>query len=762
MTTSIALAVSLYFLAPALSSAILASRVSHIPCLLTFVAGFVVQHLITITLISVVGNFGVSLAFSAALLLLATHTWTIKYKVQPVAVPLNFWERVVYHTLSPALFLGVFVTYLLIRSYYPFLAFVNDGREVGVEKLFNLSLHQSFLFGEKWPVEWIWLADEPIRYYVFLKAIPGIVSWLARVVCNETAGGGVLFILSEAFFAALTPAVMSAWLLWFWRTKPLRFVGFCAVAFPLVSLLGYHFKGFWLGLDAFMSGTTVDWWQLADQVTPFTQSHYPVWLMLLGDNHAYSQAYFLQALLWGAVLQLVLLERTNLFLGACVGGIAGAVALSHPGSILVDLATLAPFVGLVFCLRVCRKEWKKSEVLAKNCLAAGATSIIFLALLYQSVGNVKFLVPELRLTTGFIDLLSQNFSILVVAFFILLLLFKSVIFRLPYALVACSCVVAVLLEIATSRSALPCSILLASITALVAFTALKGEPDRSEAHPAALQLSLFVFCAFLILIPPEVIAIDHVLDKRTDWIRFQMSLRFFPEAGILVPFALALVFTGPLARACDSKKKRRLLYALCSLFIATLCVSHIPGIKNRISRTSQVRTVDGFSEFYRRYPSDTRIIQFLRDLPPSPSIMVGELCSVYGYPAIPEHFGWPGRIAAYSGRRGLCGWGRHAALYNSPLTKQGFRGMQVEEKIQAYTAMYQRLLSGRFAKDDIIVKLDKQALSALGVTHLVVGEWERALFPKVSAKELAEMLGGTLALSNSDGTGIVLLEMRNE
>jgi uncharacterized membrane protein len=296
----------------------------------------------------------------------------------------------------------------------------------------------------------------------------------------------------------------------------------------------------------------------------------------------------------------------------------------------------------------------------------------------------------------------------------------------------------------------------------VAFAALQRDGDGSDGHPAALPLSLFVFCTFLILIPPEVIAIDHILDKRTDWIRFQMSLRFFPEAGILVPFALALVFTGPLAKMCDSTKRRWALYFVCTLFLATLCVSHVPGIKNRISRTTQVRTVDGFAEFYRRYPSDTQIIKFLRDLPASSSVMIAELCSVYGYPAIPEHFGWSGRIAAYSGRRGVCGWGRHAALYNSPLSKEGFRGMNVEEKIQAYSAMYQRLLSGRFTKDDVVIKLDKQALSAIGVTHLVVGEWERKLFPRVSVNDLAGMLGGTVALSNSDGTGIVLLETRNE
>jgi hypothetical protein len=715
-----------------------------------------------ITLIRIGANFGASLLCSAALFLLATHTCTKKYKAQPIAVPVALWPKVIYHTLSPALFFAVFIAYLLIRSHYPSIAFINNGDEVGVEKLFNLSLHQSFLFGEKWPVEWIWLADEPIRYYVFLKSMPGIVSWLARVLWNDTATGGALFIISEAFFAALTPAVMSAWLLWFWRAKPLGFVGFCAVVFPLISLLGYHFKGFCLGLRAFINGTTLDWWQLADQVTPFTQSHYPVWLMLLGDNHAYSQAYFLQALLWGAALQLALLERTYLVLAACVGAIAAAVAVSHPGSILVDLATLAPFFGLMFVVSVCRQKWGRVQVLAKNCLVAAATSIGFLALLYQSVGTVKFVVPELRLTTKFIELLSQNFSILTVALFIILLLLKGVILRLPYALLAFCGVLAVLLQLATSRAALPCALLLASICALVAFTALKQDSDGSEDNPAALQLSLFIFCTFLILIPPEVIAIDHVLDNRTDWIRFQMSLRFFPEAGILVPFALALVFTGPLAKACDSKKKRFILYGVCALFLAILCVSHVPGIKNRISRTSQVRTVDGFAEFYRRYPSDTRIVQYLRDIPPSSSIMIGELCSVYGYPAIPEHFGWPGRIAAYSGRRGVCGWGRHAALYNSPLTKQGFRGMKVEEKIQAYSAMYQRLLSGRFTKDDVVIKLDKQALSALGVTHLVVGEWERKLFPRVSVKDLAEMLGGTVALSNSDGTGIVLLEVRNE
>ncbi len=739
MSVPVAASILICFLAPFLCAFSWYRRAPSFPFLLVFSAAVLGQHLFLVAFASVFGNYGLSLGAAAVLLFVVSFLARRLYPRQEPAKG-DFISNVA----PVALFACVFAGYLFIRSHYPFIAFINSADEVGVEKLFNLSLHQSFLFGSGWPVEWIWLGGEPVRYYVFLKSIPGILSWLARALFGDPSTGGVFFILSEAAIAAFTPALMCAWLLWFLKSSPSAGRVLMSVLIPLTGLLCAHYKSISLGLKALAAGNSLEWWQLAE-VIRFTNSQYPVWLMMLGDNHAYSQAYPLQVLLWGGVLCLVLEEERSYFLSFCAAVTGCALLLTHPGSVLVDLSTLAPFSVLALALKF-RAEGKAGAlVTAKNLVAAALFAVPFAALLYQPTGNIKVVFPELRLATTFSEFLSQNFFILVLSS--LAAVFSVKRSRISPAWIISVALGAVAAQTLFHRPAVSITILCGGLLGLIA--------AKANRENGAI-FGLFVFSAFLMLIPPEFIAFDHTMDNRTDWIRFQMSLRFFSESFTLIPFALGVSFGRPLAEAARSSRAVSLLFfGILSLFILLAGISHYPAVENRISRTRQLRTLDGFDEFYRRYPGDTGIIEYLRGIPSDRTLMIGELCSADGSGSIPAHYGWPGRISAYSGRRGLCGWGRHAALFNNPLTAEGFRLMSVQAKVGMFNTIYRRVLSGGAGKGEIITQMDRRALSDLGVTHLVFGEWERKMFPAASLNDVARTTGGKVVLENGDGTGIV-------
>jgi uncharacterized membrane protein len=367
-------------------------------------------------------------------------------------------------------------------------------------------------------------------------------------------------------------------------------------------------------------------------------------------------------------------------------------------------------------------------------------------LLYQPAGDVKLVIPPAKLASSFLGLINQNIIIVSVSFVLFTLFGFSKLKdkKLTYPVLLASILCAI--TYFSDRQIFAFYGLIFLIISLI------FRPYDSKTNLAY----LFICTILLILIPSEIIAFDHTLDSRVDWIRFQMTLRFWPESYILIPFSFGIGIVAFGDNYFSSEKKIKLLNFILSISLLIICISHYPGIKNRVSRSTQDRTIDGFNEFYRRYPSDAAIVKYLRETDET-DVIIGELCSVYGYPNIPEHFGWPGRIAAYSGRTGICGWGRHAALYNNPLTQVGFKKTRVEDKLQGYTAVYQRFLRGESSLNSSINNLDKVALRTYGVKFLILGEWEKNLFPSVNIEKLSTEVNGTVVLKNADGTGIIKL-----
>lgn len=648
----------------------------------------------------------------------------------------------------------IFLFYILIRAQYSYLNFNNNGDEVGIEKLFNLSLQQSFLYGKSYPPEWIWLAGEPIRYYIFLKSIPGLASWLARAVFNNAQTGGAFFILFEAINAALAPALVTAWIIKFGKSsKNQSAISVCAILLGLFCFFGTHFQAVYLGLNAFFTHSQLDWWKLSSEVIPFTDNQYPIWFLISGDSHAYMQIYFIQVLFWGGLLYVASLARRSFVSAAALGVIAAALVLSNPGSVLVDLSVIAIFAPVLIVYLSIAKDFSRIKFLVLHATIALLSALLFLALLYAPSGSIKIVYPARELLSPLIGFLNLNFSIL--AWMLLIFFHPSVrlgvIERFKKLSAAREWIYVLTIIFAISfylvdRPALSVMVVLAALTWLVLF--------HSELQLRQQIFLLFAVCCFGVWILPEVVAFDHLLDNRTAWIRFQMSLRFWPEAYFLIPFALTLAALDHIG----SIKISRGWSIFCSVVIGLFLISHIPGISNRISRSRQAgASLDGFAEFARRYPVDNAIVEFLRALPDNPRVVIAESCGV-GDVRVPVDFAWPGRIAAFSGRVGVCGWARHAMLYNNPLRQVGFRDTLVEERLgnflKAQLGFFGALSSSNFDQ----AKMNLGMLKAFSVTHIVFGQFEKSFFPNFTLDRVPAALGVRVVFKATDGMGVLAID----
>lgn len=754
---AIVLTCVLYFSVPIFLGIIFSNKHQHLSFVIPFVASFIIQHIFLIIFSLFLDDYLLSNFIAGGIVAFLGFYYSRNYEPKKNELKIKFFR--VENYIPVFLFILIFSGYLAIRGHYAFISFYNNAQDVGVEKLFNLSLHQSFLYGKNWTPEWVWLSGEPIKYYVFLKSIPGIISSHVRVLFGDPASGGVLFILSEAFYAALTPSLMSAFLFLFLKNSSRTVLIVFSIAAPLIGFFGVHFQGIAQGLSALITGDEVDWLKLPEQIIPFTHSQYQLWLMLLGDNHAYSQVYFLQILFLGSFLFLVLQRIENTSLAILVGVIGAAVALSHSGSVMVDISILTPFIFLL-SLYLLKENFLHFKAFVYHLGVLCMTACAILLWTWQQVGNVRISLLDNKITTSFIPFLSHNFSILFFAFLLIAIalcpISRKSLKELVNENIQYEWMVFFLGSIFFAGIIFGYfSIATIAIFSLVSFLSFAPKADDSpdkEKDSSPLIFSLFLSCVILMLIPPEIMAFDHTVDNRIAWIRFQMGLRFWPESYILIPFALALAAAEPIQRNLSLRKSKILVLSV-SMFIFILLYAHVPVIKNRILRSTQAYSLDGFSEFYARYPNDTKIIEYLRSLE-NEKIIIGELCSIYTIPDVPNHFGWSGRIAAYSGRVGVCGWGRHALLYNSILEKDGFKGISLEARIDAFATSYRRILSNAHSNTPLLIS-DIDTLKTFGVTHLIFGEQEKLLFPNATVATMSQRSGGKVVLENKDGTGVI-------
>jgi hypothetical protein len=742
-----------YFAVPILCCRIIRLQNSQFPTLLTFTFSFTLQQILFAFFASLGCSYSLSFIFGAFFVFWATRSVSLDSSlIEKTERPstLSFSQIVPWILLATVLLLC-----LWIRSHYPFVNFLNNGDDVGVEKLFNLSMQQSFLYGKSYPPEWVWLSGEPIRYYAFLKSFPGVWSFLARAWFGNADTGGFFFLFSESFYTALYASLIAAWIIWFGRFAKEQFTIRCIAIFTAsITVVGTHFQAFWMGIKGFFTGDEVNWWTLSSQVIPYTDNQYPAWLLMIGDNHAYFQAYFLQVLFWGAFLSLVLYERITIIGSSIVGALLAALLISHPGSLLVNLCSIGGFVILYLGWIVSCREFQLLKRLFSNASYASLVAIVFAGQLYLPSGEVKFVVPSREIVSKLLPFLNLNLSVLVVfcLALTLVLLEKGRVKTLVQKIKAAEWIwvltfILAALSVIYGRPALMVMILCAS-TLFMTFSSDGYDPkDRQSV------LSLFAATSFFIWLMPEVIAFDHKMDSRVEWIRFQMSLRFWPEGYILIPFAVALSVSTLLGQ----RKIKIFSLLIGALVICSFFISHAPGFQNRSIRARQTQTLNGFSEFNLRYPADSYLANFLRNLPYDQQLVIGEACGL-GMQEVPVDFGWSGRIAAFSGRIGICGWARHAMLYNSPLQQAGFKGLRVENKLGGYLQAFKGFMEAVLAKNSLLININRQALTSYGVTHLVFGEKEKMLFPLLNIDEIGKSIGVQPLLRLNNGMGIIIIK----
>jgi uncharacterized membrane protein len=138
-------------------------------------------------------------------------------------------------------------------------------------------------------------------------------------------------------------------------------------------------------------------------------------------------------------------------------------------------------------------------------------------------------------------------------------------------------------------------------------------------------------------------------------------------------------------------------------------------------------------------------------------VRLGELCgTAESIPQVPLDYGWAGRIAALSGRPGICGWTRHVWQFS----RRFRRGPDAGEWTWPLFRSYEQNMRDAYvaAARYGTAPQAREFLRGLGVTHVVLGVPESALFPHATAAGLARALGGQVEYEAWSRCAVVRLQ----
>jgi hypothetical protein len=182
--------------------------------------------------------------------------------------------------------------------------------------------------------------------------------------------------------------------------------------------------------------------------------------------------------------------------------------------------------------------------------------------------------------------------------------------------------------------------------------------------------------------------------------------------------------------------------------------THVYAALDRKERTHDVVGLDGTAFLAREYPCDAALVARLRR-EPGP-VRIGELCGTGETDRrIPVAYGWPGRIAAFSGRPGICGWTRHEEQSAGRLPADSPTGPYLHDRFREYESQFVKALVA--AQRGERLPGGRALLGRLGVTHLVLGNQEQGLFPGVTGAHLAAATGGQVEFAEGPFCAIVRL-----
>jgi uncharacterized membrane protein len=653
------------------------------------------------------------------------------------------------------LFLGLYA----LRAQWPSLYWDNDYAHVGTEKLFNFSLIQSYVYGSGYPPENLWLAGQPIDYYVLLHALPGLAAWAWRVLTGDGAAGGVLFVFSDVFLLLLGSFALSAWSQALLASGDSRLARRPALAVSLGLgvgvLLSTSGQAVRLVLSALGGGADVGWWLLEREAVPYTYSQYPFYLLLQGDHHAFQRVFFLQVALYGVVALLFQARRLECARIVLAAALASAVLLAHSGSVLLDVAILGTACVLVFVVRAQRRQWPQLRTFAANLGMTGALALALSlpGLWHSESPAIAWYWVETGLASPLSNFLSAQAGPLV--FFVAALAAGMVAVRAGSdppswqarrgsAALAAAVVLACL---AVQRGG-------AAVALACAFGTLALAPRRSAEGEDRTALVLLGSAAFVAWLMPEFLVGDFAHRGAGEWKRWNLAMRFWLEGYYLVPF-LAVIAFGPALRAALSDRRYvRALIAGAVVVTGLWVTVHAYSVADRRVRTPDVAGLDGTAFLAREFPCDAAIVEDLRRIPDA--VRIGELCGTGEIvTGIPVDYGWAGRIAAFSGRPGICGWSRHVSQFTPRLRDESLTGPWTWDRFREYERhmleAYSAALDGSAAPES------RAFLNALDVTHVVVGDHEMRRFPGLSGRNLARALGGDVQFEGSGGCAVVSL-----
>jgi uncharacterized membrane protein len=287
---------------------------------------------------------------------------------------------------------------------------------------------------------------------------------------------------------------------------------------------------------------------------------------------------------------------------------------------------------------------------------------------------------------------------------------------------------------------------------LVAGTAPRrcGAERQTDCAPVV-ALAAAVFAIWLF---PEFVVADAAHRPVVDWKRWNLTMRFWLEGYYLIPLLVVLAWAPTYTRAFANRLYVRLL-AGCTILVTALWLSvHAYAIADRSRRTPDEPSLDGTALLLREHPRDLGIIEHLRTVPGP--VRIAELCGTGEIvKEVKVEYDWPGRMAAFSGRAGLCGWSKHVWQFSRKLRHPEPTGPWTWVRFREIERNLQQAFDA--ARTGETAAASRAFFDRLGVTHLIVGEQEQRVFPGLSADALATAIGGAVIYRGENGDGIVSL-----
>jgi uncharacterized membrane protein len=615
-------------------------------------------------------------------------------------------------------------------------------------------MQQAFLHGRGWPVDNLWLYGEPVDYHILLRLLSGLTAWLVRGATGDGMAGGIVYLLVDSFYLALAPTAFLAFVVIIvprlYPSLDHRRIPIVAGIVALLCFFTPNAVALYNGaLFALTKTGSNDFWWMQHAVVPGTVSYFPFGLLLSGESHSYAQAPFLSISWLGLVLCYVL-DPKNILRTTMLGMLCAMIAASHPATAMVCAAVSLPILLWDSIAPFIRRQPRAWVNTAHSVLLGTVAALCTLPSLWEHIP------PQMRwvwVTDALASRLGPFTAVHLLSTLMLgaagllsgralwgnpsitILSRRTIILTVLCVLLALVFINRPVIALAVGSSGI--SLLMWGRTRPIALLTLLG--------------------GFLVWVFPEVLVTDWVHDNRTDWIRFNTAMRFWLEALYLMPFAILTIVTPEIYSALKERRMRLVLASGTALFSSYIALSLYALTVARIERAPEKSSIDGFAFLRAETPLDYQIISYLNQLPTH--VVVGEACGDGSLPTLPYHYGWPGRISAFSGRPSLCGWARHTWMFQQRLRRANLANETIWQSFLSAGEHIKTLLTntGATPEDRQVVQRALTYLQQRGVTHIVVGELEKRAYPLADPVSVARAVSGRVMFSPAPGYGLVEL-----